>query len=187
LLKKFGKLSGVQWTPITPDAANNWLRFQKTDGFSKFIPFSTEGKPSNGGKKIGCVFQIGSPGTQTNRDDWMYDFCVDSLTDKATRMIENYNAEIGRWMRAGCPANIDDFVNPDETKIKWSSRLKKCFKRKMEAHFTTDKIRDALYRPFTSKKMFFDAIMTHRRGKFAFFYPNEQASAVDGSPHSRFS
>jgi hypothetical protein len=54
----------------------------------------------------------------------MYDFDMNRLISKASGMIDTYNAEIDRWIRAGSPKDIDNFVLNDESKIKWSSRLK---------------------------------------------------------------
>src|SRR5205823_4682683 len=85
--------------------------------------------------------------------------------------IETYNSEVSRWIRAGSPKNIDDFVLADETRIKWSSRLKECFIRKMEAKFRPSAIRNALYRPYTRQFLYFDSIMTHRQGMFPAIFP----------------
>ena len=70
------------------------------------------------------------------------------------------------------PKDIDNFVLNDETQIKWSSRLKECLTRKMDAKFTKSAIRNALYRPFTHQFFYFDNIMTHRQGIFPTIFPN---------------
>ncbi|SRR6266487_330925 len=90
-------------------------------------------------------------------------------------MIETYNAELSRWIRAGCPKDIDSFVLADETKIKWSSRLKECLTRKIEAQITDSNIRYALYRPFTHQFVYFDNIMTHRQCMFPSIFPNARS------------
>src|SRR5262249_26991757 len=123
------------------------------------------------------IFAVNTPGIQTNRDAWMYDFGLDRLTDKASRMTETYNAELSRWIRAGCPQDIDHFVITDEAKIKWSSRLKECFARKMEAKFDSTHIRNALYRPFTREFVYFDSIMTHRRTLMPAIFPTTASEA----------
>jgi predicted helicase len=107
----------------------------------------------------------------------MYDFVEDSLLAKANSMIETYNAELSRWARAGSPKNIDDFVLADETKIKWSSRLKECLARRIEARFQVASVRNALYRPFTHKFLYFDSVMTHRQGLFPLIYPTAVSEA----------
>ncbi len=41
-------------------------------------------------------------------------------------MIDTYNAEVDRWQRReNRGAKVDDFVDNDEAKIKWSEGLKK--------------------------------------------------------------
>jgi len=101
----------------------------------------------------------------------MYDFDAKTLADKANSMIETYNSELSRWIRAGTPKDVDSFVLADETKIKWCSRLKECFVRKMEAKFRNVAIRRSLYRPFTRQFLYFDNMMTHRPGMFAKVFP----------------
>lgn len=93
----------------------------------------------------------------------MYDFNAENLARKASRMIETYNAELARWQRVGKPVDIDSFVIADEAQIKWSSRLKECFKREVVATFNFANIRNALYRPFLRQHLYFDNIMTHRQ------------------------
>src|SRR5207248_9333376 len=94
---------------------------------------------------------------------------------------KTYNAELSRWIRADSSKNIDDFVLADETKINWSSPLKECFARKIEASFRTSSLRSALYRPFTRQFLYFDSIMTHRQSKIPYIFPTssgEQQNSV---------
>ena len=118
-----------------------------------------------------ALFKLYSQGLQTGRDTWMYDFDQDKLSLKASNMIDIYNAELARWIRAGLPKDVDNFVLNDETKIKWSSRLKECLERKIEAKFTASSLRPALYHPFTRQWLYSDNIMTHRQGTFPQIMP----------------
>ncbi len=173
------EIYGIGWQELHPDEDNNWLTEQLHSEFnsSAFLPIGTrEAKAARsvevGGAEVETIFKVYSPGVQTNRDSWMYDFGVDRLATKASRMIETYNAELSRWIRSGTPKDIDKFVLADETKIKWCSRLKECLVRKMGAKFETKAIRNALYRPYTRKYLYFDRIMTHRQGMFSMIFPN---------------
>ena len=49
--------------------------------------------------------------------------------------------------------------------------LKECLARKMEGRFNISAIRNALYRPFTHKFLYFDTIMTHRQGMLPIIFP----------------
>lgn len=118
------------------------------------------------------IFKTFSIGVQTSRDAWVYCFEKDQLAAQVQRSIETYNSEIDRWKRAGQPEDIDNFVNNDETKIKWSSTLKNTFRRGISAEFHNDKIRTALYRPFTKRFLFFDSVMNQTRAVFPNIFPN---------------
>ncbi len=135
------------------------------------MPLGTKEAKAAQSAIVETIFKTYSLGVNTNRDDWMYDFDADKLAQKANVMIQTYNAELARWIKAGSPSNIDDFVLDDVRKIKWSSRLKECLARKIPATFTQQAIRQALYRPFTRKHVYFDSIMTHRRGIFPSIFP----------------
>jgi len=127
------------------------------------------------------TFKMYSRGAETTRDSWMYDFDRNHLISKARSMIDTYNAELSRWIRAEMPTDIDNFVLNDESKIKWSSRLKECLARKIEAKYTESSVRTALYRPFTHQFLYFDNIMTHRQGMLPQIFPtstSEQENKV---------
>jgi type I restriction-modification system DNA methylase subunit len=166
----------VPWQELVPNGKQDWItEGLHTDHFS-FMPLGTrEGKRARafeaGGAQAPSIFKDYSLGVNTNRDQWMYDFHAGRLASKASSMIDTYNAELARWVRAGCPENVDDFVTPDETRIKWSSRLKECLRRKIDAQFDPRAIRNALYRPFTRRFLYFDHIMTHRQGQFPSIFP----------------
>jgi predicted helicase len=181
-LAEKGSIVGIEWQELHPDAQHTWLTEGMHPEFATFLPLGTKETKAARNVALGdaeaqTIFKTYSVGIQTNRDSWMYDFDANRLAAKARSMTETYNAELSRWIRAGCPKNVDDFVLADETKIKWSSRLKECFARKMEATFETSAIRNSLYRPFTRQSLYFDSIMTHRRGMFPSIFPNPATEA----------
>ena len=94
------------------------------------------------------------------------------MVQNTHRLIEVYNTEVDRWNnRINQKVQLDDFVLSDETKIKWSSRLKECLLRGQKAIFAEEKIRRSLYRPFYSQFLFFDEVLTHRQGRFPVIFP----------------
>ncbi|HYU72135.1 MAG TPA: type ISP restriction/modification enzyme [Ktedonobacteraceae bacterium] len=170
------RIAGINWLELHPDENYTWITEGLHTEFATFLPIgSREAKAARsvsiGGTEVKTIFKTYSPGMQTGRDRWMYDFDRKSLVVKADNMIETYDAEISRWLRAGSPEDIDEFLLRDDTKIQWSSRLKECLIRKMEAKFEERAIRNALYRPFTGQFVYFDSIMTHRQGAFPIIFP----------------
>src|SRR5262249_51246936 len=118
-LKEKGSASKIAWQELQPDERYAWLTEGNHPEFiTSFLTIGNkEAKATHhsiGDTETHTIFKIYSPGAQTNRDNWMYDFIREKLTIKVQNMIETYNAEISRWIRAGEPQDIDSFVTPDE-------------------------------------------------------------------------
>ena len=158
----------VDWEKLEPDSKHAWLNEDLNQGFEALLPL---GKKSADNQKVintQSIFRTYSIGVNTSRDSWVYNFHSDVLESNIKRFIETYNTEIERWKnRADTTIELDDFVSNDETKIKWSSKLKQCLTRYQLAQFSVDKIRNSLSRPFSKQFLFFDNILTHRQGHFA--------------------
>src|SRR5207245_1438999 len=99
------------------------------------------------------IFKTYSLGISTNRDGVVYDFDYQKLEARVKQFIEDYNAEVSRWMRAERPNDVDSFVHYD--KVKWSRNLKRDLKNGHYAKFDAHSIRRSLYRPFVSKWLYF--------------------------------
>jgi len=162
---------GVGWTRLTPDQRYTWLPTEHADEFTSFTPIGSAQTKASSGSTVDAVFGTYCRGLETTRDVWVYDNCRDLLSQRVTQMIETYNGEIDRWKRAKRPSNVDDFVTNDETKIKWSSRLKETFSRAFYTEFDAKQVRNALYRPFNRQLVYFDPILNQRQGLFGQFCP----------------
>jgi predicted helicase len=177
VLEKHKSALQVDWTNLAPDNRYSWLVPENADEFATFVPMGSKEAKS---AKVGAeetIFAYFSRGLETTRDDWVYNFQRDSLERNVKGFIEKYNSEVDRWRRANRPKNIDDFVDNDSTKIKWSSRLKETLVREQYAIFADEKIRKAVYRPYSKKYVFFDEILNHRRGLFPLIFPTLQSES----------
>ncbi|MDT4968353.1 MAG: hypothetical protein QOJ64_3090 [Acidobacteriota bacterium] len=148
----------IEWQEIQPDAKHNWLTEGMEDEFQSFIPIGS--KETKGSVKSETIFLTFGGGVKTNRDTWAYNFNATDLEKNIKRMIDAYNDQVSRWSRSKKkPANIDEFVAYDTTKITWSRDLKVDLQRGRIAQFSSDKIRNALYRPFSKSHLFFDRLL----------------------------
>ena len=161
----------VDWHGISPDNAHTWLGPEHVDEFAGLMPIGTRAGKRSDPRDTKTVFHLYCRGLETTRDAWVYDFAEEPLKKKVLRFIEAYNTEIDRWKRAGTPRGIDAFLLYDDTKIKWSSRLKETFKRQIYGRFDQCQIRKSLYRPFAKQLVFFDSVLNHRQGLFKKFFP----------------
>ena len=150
----------VEWKPIKPDKRYAWLTAGLHAEFDDFIPMGTKEAKAQKGEAIGVIFKTYSNGVKTNRDAWAYNFNRNALTENVSRMIGIYNTEVARWgQHIGPDADLDDFLESDDTKIKWSRDLKAKLKRATTAEYVEHKVRESHYRPFTKSNLYFDRVL----------------------------
>ena len=166
----------ISWQQITPDSRYTWLTEGLHPEFDTFLPMGST-KAKDVGTNV--VFKTSSLGVSTNRDAWVYNFNQNALAENVRRLTETYNTEADRWKRRENSAvKLDDFVIPDATKIKWSSGLKNKLKSGKTTHFSQEKIRRSLYRPFTQLNLYFDPrMMTERASVFPSIFPTPNAES----------
>ena len=165
----------IEWQNIQPDVRQTWLTEGLHTEFDTFMPMGTKQAKAVKGEAVDVIFKTYSNGVKTNRDAWVYNFDRNVLSENVKRMIENYNAEVARWVqRTDREADLDDFVVSDDTKIKWSSTLKQRLRRGQTAAFTDAKIRQSLYRPFTKSNLYFDRVTNDRVLVFPFIFPTPE-------------
>ena len=126
-LDKKGRWGDIKWQEIVPDKRNNWLTEGISEDFETFLPMGTKKAKKTKGSNVHTIFKTFSLGVNTNRDAWVYNFNLGDLQSNISKFIETYNQELYRW-HSQTERNIDfdEFVLNDESKIKWSSRLKEC-------------------------------------------------------------
>ena len=159
-LDKKEQYFNIDWNPIVPDKRNNWLTEGHKDEFENFVPIGTREAKAEGVEAEGVVFKTYSLGVSTNRDAWVRNFDRNVLIENLRRTINTYNEQVFKWQqRKDREANIDNFVEDDDEKIKWSQTLKQDLKRGRTTEFMSDHVRDALFRPFTVSHLYFDRVM----------------------------
>ena len=179
-------IGNVKWQKIQPNAKYRWLTKGLHDDFDEMIPMGTkEVKEQKGAAEVakGVIFNDFSLGVSTNRDVWVYNFNQNSLSDNVQRMLVTYTSEVDRWKRQfaewksgnASEPKIDNFVISDERKIKWSSTLKNKLQAGKTTHFSGEKVRVSLYRPFTKLNLYFDPkMLIDRASCFPTIFPTHE-------------
>ena len=171
----------IEWKRLVPDNRHTWLTEGLHAEFDTFIPMGNkQGKTRKRRRRFhvppNVIFRTHSLGVSTNRDAWAYNLNRNDLAKNMSRMIGNYNAEVDRWKRRkDLKAKVDDFVDNDDKKIKWSEALKKKLEKGHFAEFSDAKIRESLYRPFTKSNLYFDRMMNDRVLLFPTIFPTPKA------------
>ena len=157
---------------IKPDKRHTWLTGGLHTDFDTFMPMGSKNIKASKGDVEGTLFKTYSLGVITARDAWAYNFNRDVLAENMQAMIEFYNSEVSKWERRVERAqNVDAFVSADNTKIKWTDRLKAELVKAKLVEFAPEQIRNSLYRPFTKSNLYFDKLMNQRTYVFPSIFP----------------
>jgi len=170
-LSSFESVVRVPWQTLRADSKGNWLTIKGPTEFGTFPTIGSRAARAAKGADAEAIFKTFSRGLETARDEWTYSFGQRELAENVNRLINNYNAEVDRWRRAGRPGDVDSFVTYDKTKIKWCSRLKEALHREISAEFIGDNMHEALYRPYAKRFAYVDPVLTHRPGVFPEAFP----------------
>lgn len=170
-LDKSSDCGKIDWQLIAPDRKYTWLTAGLQDEFETFIPMGDKEAKYSGTQK-GVIFKLFSNGVKTNRDAWAYNFNCEELAENIERAIATYNEQMVRWsQRSDRSVRLDDFITGDDSKISWSSTLKKYIIRGITLQYNTNCIRSSLYRPFITSFIYFDDYLNERRYQFPYILP----------------
>lgn len=163
----------IEWQELKPDAKNNWLTEGMRDEFETFISIGTKKAKSNGKVNTETVFVTYGRGVATSRDSWAYNFSARALRANINRTVEAYNEQVAKWIRLQRGnVKVDDFVAYESNELAWSRDLKADLARGRMAEFSDEKLRRALYRPFTVSHLFFDRVLNEEVYIFPSIFPS---------------
>ena len=141
------ELGDIEFEQITPDKRNDWLNQSNAD-FEKLLSLAnrqTKFAKTDGDEQ--AVFRLFSNGMKSNRDDWVFDFDVHNLRNKALFFADKYNELLDR----------NDKSYPSV--VKWSRDLRNEFGRGRRIVYSEANRIRSLYRPFVAKHHFADFTM----------------------------
>ena len=182
-LKSKEHLYNIDWSLLTPNEDHKWLTKGLHKEFKSYIPIGIRKKATDNFRKTSdvtpsVVFDTYSLGVSTNRDAWVRNFNLTSLSSNVSRLIDYYNAEVDRWNRMGRKTkDIDTFVSYSDTDISWSSGLKQKLKSGKTSQYSKHKIRRSLYRPFTVSYLYFDDLLVDRVLRFPLIFPTQKSES----------
>jgi predicted helicase len=156
------KIEGINWETLQPDARNTWITEGMQNDFATFLSIGSREAKAQRFSEPEVIFKSYSTGIKTGRDDLVFDFNYHNLESRIKTLVEDYNAEVSRWIRANRPTDIDNFVNYN--KLKWSRNLKRELANGRLIPFKKESMRRAIYRPFTSKWLYYAGAIVDERG-----------------------
>ena len=163
-------LDSIEFDSITPDTKAYWLEQSDSD-FERLMPLANrETKFAKSAADECAMFALYSLGIATNRDEWTFDFDVETVSDKAYFFCRIYRNEMQRFETEKPDASsIGDWV---DRSIKWTSELERHLVKGDPLAFATESIIPAMYRPFTIKHCYYAPIITHRQYQQPSIFPH---------------
>lgn len=161
------KLSTMKFERVEPDKKGNWINLTEND-WDILIPVADKAVKSAGSNSK-AIFRLFSLGLSTNRDEWCYDDSSANLAAKISYFIEFYEQEQSRWIAAGRPADIADFVS---RRIKWTAELEAHLKRGTKLEFDKNRVFASQYRPYCRRQTYFSKVLTHRTYRMPEMFPS---------------
>ena len=168
-LEKKRQYQAIAWQEIKPDANYTWLTAGMQPDYDALLPI---GSKSSKLGKANAIFRIFGLGVKTGGDVWTYNFNQHKLESNIKAMIQVYNEQVLKWHTIKDKPNIDDFVIIDYHKISWTRELKNYLKRNIVIEYSNKNIRNAIYRPFTKKYLYFDKYLNEFRYQMPFIFPS---------------
>lgn len=159
----------LDFDEVSPDKNANWVNLTNND-FDTLIPLaSKETKASKTAGKERAIFKLFSLGVVTNRDEWVYDDDKQVLKEKVSFLIDAYNNDLTKLSGSLAKSDLVDLL---DYSIKWTRSVKSQLRRGMRLELNLENIRNSLYRPFTSKCLYFDKGLNEFQYQTPQMWPN---------------
>ncbi len=169
-LAQHGSVDGVKWERLQPDSRYTWLVPENGGEFAEFVRIGSKETKAAADEPTGTIFKRFGCGARSCRDDVVYDFQRAALVSRIEEFVDDYNAEVDRYRRAGGKADVDQFVRYD--RVKWSESLKANLRRGRYAECRNLDFRECLYRPFTRRNLCFNGLLVERRYQLPQMFPS---------------
>ena len=140
----------VDFAGVAPDAKGNWLNPSNPDFDNLMALANRQTKFAKTTDDEQAIFGLFTSGAKTNRDEWVFDFDIRNLRDKALFFADTYNELLDK----------DD--NSFDPAIKWSSTLQERFRRGERFVYNDGHLMQTLHRPFVVKHHFAEMAMNDR-------------------------
>ncbi len=179
-------LSKRQFDLIVPDKDGNWIGLAE-NSWEELVPVAD--KKSKSAKRTvqeRAIFKLFSLGVVTARDEWVYDFDPVELKRKVRHLIAHYNDDLDKFKEISASATFADDL---DYSIKWTRAIKRDLRLGKRHYYDDDLVRSAIYRPFTSCKIYFsnelNEVVYQQRDIFGWNYDNHSiVFDVSGKPFS---
>jgi predicted helicase len=164
-------LDSIPWVELTPDDRHTWLVPENADEYAGYLPMgSKDAKQGRTGAEE-TIFETYSPGVLTARDSHTYSYDREALAKLADEYVEIYNSAVDKAKRLGAREDFSKLIDVKDERIKWSRQVKTSLVKTAYSTFNDTFLRQALYRPFNAKWVYFDDFWNEERYQQPYFFP----------------
>lgn len=162
---------------LQPNEYGDWINM-RNDNFENYIPLAPEKKFDT---KTQTIFNLNVIGVATNRDTWVNNFSMQTVSNNMQKMVGFYNEQANAFNTAkqvNAKLKIEDFIDANPEKISWTVNLKKDLEKNKAHLFKSEEIKTGLYRPFTKQNLYFDKPFIERPGLNPQLFPTNKIENV---------
>ncbi len=135
---------------VRPDSKGNWLNLTQND-FDDLLPLVDEDG------KARAVFSLSTNAVNTARDEWVYDFEIETVAARMVFAVGEFNREHQTW-RGYADLDVDKLSK----RLKWSEALLNNLRRAPAPEVSGECFVRSHYRPFTSLAYYWEPTFSDR-------------------------
>lgn len=158
------RLQALESVELTTDQTGTWLNPIGAAGEDLLPLLSKDAKHGRRGSR--SVLKSYSFGVVTNRDDWVYGEDDREIAEKINYLIEAYNLDRLKISKPEIIAGPNGLAST----IKWTRSVKKDLQKNVAYAVEEGAFRDALYRPYCKRRLYFSARLNEMRNLMPVYF-----------------
>ena len=175
IISKYKSVSTIPFTEILPNEQGDWIK-QRSEGFENLIELAPEKKQD---QKASTFFIINTNGVVSGRSNWVNNFSSSLLKSNVNRMIDFLNSQTDEYKLAiekNTKLNVNEFIDTDESKIKWDDKLIRKVKQGKHLKFDAQCLRKTYRTPFCKEIIYFNEDLNWSRVLLPKVFPTPSTS-----------
>jgi predicted helicase len=155
IISNYNSVSKIPFIEIKPNEQGDWVK-QRSEGFENLVELAPEKKQDT---KSSSFFIINTNGVVSGRGNWVNNFSSNSLKNNVNRMIDFLNNQTDEYKLAiknNSTLNASEFIDTDESKIKWDDKLIRKVSQGKHLQFDLHCLRKTYRTPFCKEIIYFN-------------------------------
>ena len=163
-------LKNIEWDSIQPDEYHDWLS-QRDRRFFQFVPLGEKKKTPN----TAALFEMYSPGVNSSRDAWAYNYSNKTLSSTITRTFNFFNDEVERLKREDPDESPKDWVRYSPSDISWGQDFFQALRKLRIKRYDLNRRFKSTYRSFCKRIHYFDRSIDFTTSRVPSFFPKSSS------------